>query len=146
MAHSPLDILRGEPNDKRSWRRFNIELTILVEPVSEDEPEPELRSARSKQRTALVTDISVNGLFFVSPADYPIDSLVDIQLTLGTQSYSLRGLVVRHEVRELPGRSAHGCAVQFVRTESVKMAIPAIANYILRKTAAGTATPVQAAA
>ena len=132
MAGSPLDIFRSPDGDNREWRRFNIELTILVEPVNEDD-EPTPKAARPRQSTALVTDISLNGLYFISAVVYPIDSLVDIQLTLGTQRFELRCLVCRAEDKELPGRTAHGSGVKFVRTESVKAAIPAIANYILKK-------------
>jgi hypothetical protein len=137
MSGSPLDIFKSPSGDKREWRRFNIELTILVEPVTEDD-DPMPKSARPRQSTALVTDISLNGLYFISAVVYPINSLVDIQLTLGTQRFELRCLVCRAEDKELPGRTAHGSGVKFVRTDNVKVAIPAIANYILKKNASGT--------
>lgn len=138
MAESPLDFLKGPPGDKRTWRRFNIELTILVEPVNEDEEaETDRRPGRSRQNTALVTDVSMKGLFFIGAVVYDVGTLLDIQLTLGTQRYSLRGVVARQEDRQLPGRTAHGCGVEFVRSENTKIAIPAIANYILKKVRAG---------
>lgn len=139
MAESPLDFLKGPPGDKRQWRRFSIELTILVESVQEDEIEPEHKPARSRQNTALVTDVSMNGLFFVGAVIYEVGQLLDIQLTLGTQRYGVRGRVCRTQDRPLPGRTAHGCGVEFVRSEATKAAIPAIANYILKKVRAGQA-------
>lgn len=142
MAESPLDYLKGPDGDKRQWRRFNIELTILVEPVEESETESEKKPGRSRQATALVTDISMKGLFFIGAAVYDVGSVLDIQLTLGTQRYSLRGRVARTEDRQLPGRTAHGCGVEFVRSEETKAAIPAIANYILKKVRAGQAPQV----
>jgi hypothetical protein len=141
MADSPLDFLKGPPGDKRQWRRFSIELTILVEPVQEDEADPE-QKLRSRQNTALVTDVSMNGLFFVGAVVYEIGTLLDIQLTLGTQRYGVRGRVCRLEDRPLPGRTAHGCGIEFVRSDATKAAIPAIANYILKKVRAGQAPPI----
>lgn len=142
MADSPLDFLKGPPGDKRQWRRFGIELTILVEPVQEEgEVEPE-QKPRSRQNTALVTDVSMNGLFFIGAVVYEIGMLLDIQLTLGTQRYAVRGRVCRTEDRPLPGRTAHGCGIEFVRSDATKAAIPAIANYILKKVRAGQAPPI----
>jgi hypothetical protein len=141
MGDSALNFLRATDGDKRDWRRFNIEMTILVEPVGEEDAEPntEQKQAKSKQCTAVVSDISVNGIYFIATTQYPLDVLLDLYLTLGINKYVLRGLVTRTEVKELPGRTAYGTAVQFVRTESVTVAIPAIANYIMKKTAANPA-------
>jgi hypothetical protein len=147
MGDSALEFLRAAEGEKREWRRFNIELTILVEPVDDEETAElnvEQKQAKSRQCTAVVSDISVNGLYFLASTQYPLEALLDIYLTLGVQKFILRGLVTRTETKDLPGRTAYGCGVQFVRTQSVKLAIPAIANYILKKTAANPAIQIVA--
>lgn len=120
---------RGE--DKRRFQRFEIGMPVLVRLVVNEEAHALLRSqANATQRTALAKDISMTGMFFLSPVRFQNGDIVEIQLTLGARTYKVNALVVRSGIQKAPGREYFGCGVQFVKSPAIETVVPAIANYL----------------
>ena len=93
--------------------------------------EPANRGILSQPRTAFIDDLSVSGLRFVSPAAFPLRSVVGVRLRLAGRTFQLEGLVCRREAEWVSGKRCWGCGVQFVRTPDTPQAILCIAKYVM---------------
>ncbi len=139
MKHSIADAMRSRPaaddspdaggqREQRAFRRYGVSLAVLVQPVAAPAP-----TRRGATVSAVVTDLSVSGLVFVSNRPYPPGSLVDVQISLGAHVFLVRAVVRRSQVLALPGRRAFQCAAQLARGEAAARFVPAVAQYLLRR-------------
>ena len=132
MNESIYDTARLTEDGRRKFRRYPVNLLALVKPLSAPDADSGDTAVRLVQRTAVVFEISMTGVVFVSPVSYTLNSVVELQITLGAVSYTVQALVRRCGLHPLPGRRAFACSVQFVRGEQIAQFVPAIAKYILR--------------
>lgn len=126
MKPSLTDALRARPEQRRAFERYKVSLTVLVQPV----PEDGAGARRGGMVSAIVTDLSLSGLVFVSRRPHPPGSIVEVQISLGAHVYLIHAVVKRSQVLALPGRRAFQCAAQLVRGEAVARYIPALARYL----------------
>ncbi len=148
MKHSLADAMRsrpaddapgaGGPSEQRAFRRYGVSLAVLVQPV-----DAHAQARRSATVSAVVTDLSVSGLVFVSPRPHPPGSLVDVQISLGAHVFLVRAVVRRSQVLALPGRRTFQCAAQLACGEAAGRFIPAVARYLLhrQRAASGSGEP-----
>lgn len=134
--------MKAAEEDQRAFKRYQVNMTVLVQLVPTDgEMGPERQSARrSPLSSVVVTDLSLSGLVFVSSRAYALNSVVEIQFTLGANVHSVRAIVKRSDMLSLPGRRAHCCAAQLVRGEGVSRFIPAVAKYLHHRYGASCAS------
>ena len=132
MNESVYDAVRLSEDGRRKFRRYPVNLSALVKPLAAPDADSADTAARLVQRPAVVIEISMTGVVFVSPGSYSLNSVVELQITLGAISYTVQALVRRCDLHPLPGRRAFACSVQFVRGEHISQFVPAIAKYILR--------------
>lgn len=129
----------GARREQRAFRRYGVSLAVLVQPApGASVPGESARGAARRGATvsALVTDLSVSGLVFVSARPYPPGSLVDVQISIGAHVFLVRAVVRRSQVLSLPGRRAFQCAAQLARGEAAARFVPAVARYLLQRKAA----------
>lgn len=129
MKPSLTDALRARPEQRRAFQRYQTSLTVLVQPA----PEDSAGARRGGMVSAVVTDVSLSGLVFVSRRPHPPGSIVEVQISLGAHLYMVQAVVKRSQVLALPGRRAFQCAAQLVRGESVARYIPALARYLYQR-------------
>lgn len=111
---------------ERAFRRYPVSLPVVVCPLL-----PEGGRGRWVRRsTVLVTDISLSGLTFYSPNTYLPGSRLEVQMTLGAQTYLVEAVVRRGQFVALPGRRAWQCAVQLLRGEQAAQFVPRLARYL----------------
>ena len=125
IGEPPCEPKSGHSEQRRSFQRYAVSLTVLVQPA----PEEGAAGRRRGMMTSLVTDASLSGLVFVSSRPHPPGSLVEIQVSLGAHIHLVRAVVRRSRILALPGRRAFQCAAQFVRGDEVTRFIPALARY-----------------
>lgn len=123
---------------RRSFQRYAVSLTVLVQPAEEGDG-----ARRRGMTTAVVTNVSLSGLVFVSGRPHPPGSLVEIQISLGAHIHLVRAVVRRSQILALPGRRAFQCAAQFVRGDSVARFIPALARFLYLRFGPNSAHKVQ---
>ncbi len=128
------EALKATGGDQRAWRRYPVSMTVLVRRVPEQNGRSEWEQARRcPVISGLVTNISLSGVVFVSPRPYAPGSLVEIQISLGANTYPVRAVVKRGQVLLLPGRRVFQCAAQMVRGEEADRFIPTVAKYLQRR-------------
>jgi hypothetical protein len=138
MKHSLADAMRsrpasavpgaGGPSEQRAFRRYGVNLVVLVQPV-----DAHAQARRGAMISAVVTDLSVSGLVFVSPRPHPPGSQVDVQISLGAHVFLVRAVVRRSQILTLPGRRTFQCAAQLARGEAAARFVPAVARYLLQR-------------
>ncbi len=110
----------------RAFRRYPVTLPVVVCPLL---PAGE-RGRWTRRSTVLVTDISLSGLTFLSPNTYLPGSHLEVQMTLGAQTYFVEAVVRRGQCVTLPGRRSWQCAVQILRDDRAIQFIPRLARYL----------------
>lgn len=126
MTRSLSEALTDRSDQRRTFQRYAVCLTVLVQPAVEDGA----GARRRGMATAVVTNASLSGLVFVSSRPHPPGSLVEIQISLGARVHLVRAVVKRSQLLALPGRRAFQCAAQLARGESMTRFIPALARYL----------------
>ncbi len=139
MKASLSEVMQDRPEQRRAFQRYAVSLTVLVQPMAEDGA----GARRGGMAAAVVTDVSLSGLVFVSRRPHPPGSLVEIQISLGAHVYLIRAVIKRSQVLALPGRRAFQCAAQLVRGDSVARYIPAMARYLYRRTGPNSSRKLQ---
>lgn len=148
MANAATDMIgleEGAPHEQRRFSRHGVTLTVTVWLADANGcDEPANTVMLSQPRTAFIDDLSMSGLRFVSPAAFPLHSVVGVRLRLGARSFSLEALVQWRAAQWVSGKRCHGCGVQFVRTRDTPEALICIAKYLknLRRQALPAAAPV----
>ncbi len=108
MKASLSEAMQDRPEQRRAFQRYVVSLTVLVQPMAEDGA----GARRGGMAAAVVTDVSLSGLVFVSRRPHPPGSLVEIQISLGAHVYLIRAVIKRSQVLALPGRRAFQCAAR----------------------------------
>lgn len=139
MKASLSEAMQDRPEQRRAFQRYVVSLTVLVQPMAEDGA----GARRGGMAAAVVTDVSLSGLVFVSRRPHPPGSLVEIQISLGAHVYLIRAVIKRSQVLALPGRRAFQCAAQLVRGDTVARYIPAKARYLYRRTGPNSSRKLQ---
>ncbi len=129
MTTSLRESVKAPSDQRRTFQRYAVSLAVLVQPAVEDGA----GTRRRGMATAVVTNVSLSGLVFVSTRPHPPGSLVEIQISLGAHVHVVRAVVKRSQLLALPGRRAFQCAAQLVRGDSVARFIPALAHYLYHK-------------
>jgi len=114
------------PGDDRRYPRYQIHLPVTVEG-------DEHQVQGTNRQAVLLHDISLTGCCFTSAHAYAIDSVVKIQIDLGTHPYQVNALVQRSEPALMALDVGHGIAVLFVRGGDIYTFIPALATYLNRR-------------
>ena len=128
MRDTLLDPRNDPPNNSRAFRRYAVTLPVVVCPLV---PEEELtRGRRARRATALVTDISLSGLTFLSPTTYLPGTPLQVQIVLGAQAYWIEVVARRGQFVALPGRRAWQCSAQILRGDEAVRFIPRLARYL----------------
>lgn len=112
------------PADGRAFRRFAVSLPVLVQ-AQDAGP-----ARRARTATALVTDISLSGLVFLSPRAYAPGALIEVQIALAGHTHLVGAVVRRGQCVFLPGRRAWQCAAQLLRGDEAVRFIPRLARYL----------------
>ncbi len=110
----------------RAFRRYPVSLPVVVCPLLPAGG----RGRWTRRSTVLVTDISLSGLTFLSPHTYLPGSRLEVQMTLGAQTYFVEAVVRRGQCVVLPGRRSWQCAVQLLRDDRATQFIPRLARYL----------------
>ncbi len=114
--------------ESRAFRRYGVTLPVVVCPLVPDE---ELtRGRRARRATALVTNISLSGLTFLSPTTYLPGTHLSVQIALGAHTYFIEVVIRRGQSIALPGRRAWQCAAQILRGDEAVRFIPRLARYL----------------
>lgn len=111
-------------NSLRAFRRHAVTLSALVHAEN---------GKSTPARTASVEDISLSGLFFVCQWAFPLDSVVSVQMRLGTVAICVLAVVRRQTLLHVAGKRCYGCGVQFVRTEKAGQSLQHIIHYLSKK-------------
>ena len=122
--------------DSRAFRRYGVTLPVVVCPLVPDEEL--LHGRRARRATALVTNISLSGLTFLSPTTYLPGARLCVQIALGAQTYLIEVVVRRGQSVALPGRRAWQCAAQILRGDEALRFIPRLARYLYAQGARDT--------
>ena len=131
VADTPDETLKLSGRDKRRFQRFDIGMPVLVRQVVNEAAHALMRNnVKASQRTALVKDISMTGLYFLAAVKFAVGDVVELQMTLGARTYKINALIVRVSVHQLPGRESYGAGVQYVKSPAIDTVLPAIANYL----------------
>ena len=114
--------------NSRAFRRYGVTLPVVVCPLVQEEELP--RGRRARRATALVTNISLSGLTFLSPTTYLPGTRLSVQIALGAHTYVIEAVVRRGQYVALPGRRAWQCAAQILRGDEAVRFIPRLAHYL----------------
>ncbi len=115
-------------SESRAFRRYAVTLPVVVSPLV---PEAELtRGRRARRATALITNISLSGLTFLSPTTYLPGTRLSVQIALGAHTYLIEAVVRRGQYVCLPGRRAWQCSAQILRGDEAVRFIPRLAHYL----------------
>lgn len=116
-AHEPADAQA----DGRAFRRYHVPLPVLVRDAG---------ARRGRMTTALIADISLSGLVFLSPRAHAPGTQVEVQIALAGHTFLVGAVVRRTQCVLLPGRRVWRCAVQFLRGEEAARFVPRLARYL----------------
>jgi hypothetical protein len=120
MSTTDIAHLLDEPDVPRTFKRFRIQFT-------------EGAASVGSKITAVVTDISMNGLCFHTPVFFEEGSEPVIDITIGIQTFSVPCLVRRCKELERPGRFVYACGVQFVKSAASAAFVPTLAKYLVSR-------------
>ena len=119
------------PEDQRRFSRFSVRLSGFVTPVpDEDSTDALWYRRRSKERPAIVTDLSACGLHFISENNYATGSQVWVSLQINEKTYPVRVMVRRQISQMREGKTIYGHGVQFLRSDFATEAVRAVMEYL----------------
>ena len=119
------------PEDQRRFSRFEVRLSGFVTPVPEEDSTDALwYRRRSKERPAIITDLSAAGLHFISENNYPTGSQVWVSLQIGEKTYPVRVMIRRQISQMRDGKTIYGHGVQFLRSDFAMEAVRAVMEYL----------------
>lgn len=95
-------------HERRSERRYNLHQAIVVKIMFASES-PHLLGKRLQGSTA---DVSASGVKVLLNTDLPVDSTIDISVTLNNNDYFLSGKVRWTEEASIPGMYHIGISLQ----------------------------------
>lgn len=139
------DLGDAAAQEPRRFSRQRVSLTASVWLADANGCEERINAFMlSQPRTTFIDDLSMSGLRFVSPAAFPLGSVVGIRLRLGVHSFHMEALVHWQTAQWVSGKRCYGCGAQFVRTPDAPEALTCIAKYLqdLRRREAGGAIRV----
>jgi hypothetical protein len=82
---------------------------------------------------ALVTNISMSGLHFASPLEFPVDAVLEINITIGTMTYPVPVVVRRSRPNGRPGRFAYTAGAQYIKSPYTAAFVPTLAKYLVTR-------------
>jgi hypothetical protein len=123
--------LRSAPGDQRKFERFEIRMSVFVTDVpTKDSPDSLWYRRRSREQPAVVTDLCVGGLFFLSETSYEIGSQVWVSLVFNGKTSPIRALVRRQNSQLREGKRLYGHGIQFVRSDFATDALNKVVAYL----------------
>jgi hypothetical protein len=123
--------LRTDGDDQRRFSRFDVNISAFVTPI----PEPSTLDLmwyrrRSREKPAVVTDLSASGMRFISEQECVVSSQVWISVQIGESTFPVRATVRRKTSHMMQGRAIYAHGVQFVRSDFAGPAIAAIVEFL----------------
>ena len=119
------------PEDQRRFSRFDVRLSGYATPVpDEDSTDALWYRRRSKEKPAIVTDLSAAGLHFISESNFPVGTQVWVSLQINEKTYPVRAMVRRQTSQMRDGKTIYGHGVQFLRSDFAMEAVRAVMDYL----------------
>lgn len=123
--------LRTAGDDQRKFSRFDVRLSSFATPVPEDDsPDALWYRRRSKEKPAIVTDLSATGLHFISETNFPVGSQVWVSMQIDEKTYPVRGMVRRQNSHMRDGKTIYGHGIQFLRSDFAMEAVRVVMEYL----------------
>ena len=132
MSVPLLDLMKDNSGYDRTFKRYRVIFPLRVQAAAEESgvltsaPEPQ-----AEILPGLAHNISISGIGFVCSGRFELASLVEMEVTLGEQTYQLTARIRWHRKLNLPGDAMHHYGAQFLRTDGVLQFIPAAAEFLL---------------
>ncbi len=138
MGVALLDLMKDDAELDRTFKRYRVNVPLSIASAAGDGSE-EVREVLP----GLAHNVSLSGLGFVSFGCYEMGNLLDIEITLESQTFVLLATVRRKRQMDLNGDVLYHYGTQFVRTEAALHFIPVAAQFMLTH-GADRRTPVLA--
>lgn len=134
-----LDLMKDKSGYDRTFKRYRISFPMLIRVVEDltASPAPELPV---EDLPGLAHNISLSGIGFVCSEQFVLRDLLEIEITLETQTFPLLARMRWCQALDIPGDPLFHCGAQFERTEAVLQFIPVAAKFLLAR---GTDRPVR---
>lgn len=123
--------LKSAPGDQRKFVRFEIRMSVFVTDVpAKDSPDSLWYRRRSREQPAVVTNLCVGGLFFLSETAFEVGSQVWISLVFNGKTAPVRALVRRQTTQLREGKRLFGHGIQFMRSDFANESLPKVVAYL----------------
>lgn len=125
-----LEMMKDTSGYDRTFKRYRISFPMSIQ-AAEGEAADAGQETRREILPGLAHNISLSGIGFVCARRFDLESLLEIEITLGAQTFSLLARVRWCQPLNIPGESLYHYGAQFVRTEAVLQFIPVAAEFLL---------------
>ena len=126
MGVALLDLMKDDAEFDRTFKRYRVNVPLSIAPAAGDE----LDEAR-EVLPGLAHNVSLSGLGFVCFGRFEMESLLDVEITLESQTFVLLATVRRRSQMDLNGDVLYLYGTQFERTEAALRFIPVAAQFML---------------
>ncbi len=122
MSESVLEILAEGESTSRGFRRFALSFKVGVR-LSAD------LSAGATPATAV--NASISGLCFSSPVEFPVGTLIEVEVELDHHGYKVPAVVRRCLPTKRLGRVFYECGIQYLKSDATLRFLPVMAKHLL---------------
>ncbi len=125
-----LDKMKDTSGYDRTFKRYRISFPMSIQ-AAEDETADAGQDTWGEIVPGLAHNLSLSGIGFVCSRQFALESRLEIEITLGAQTFALLACVRWCQPLNIPGEALYHYGAQFVRTEAVLEFIPVAANFLL---------------
>jgi hypothetical protein len=123
--------LRTAGDDQRRFSRFDVNIQAFVTAIPEpDTPDLMWYRRRTREKPAIVTDLSASGMRYISEQEQEKASQIWISLQIGEKTYPVRAMVRWKTSHMREGRAIYAHGVQFLKSDFAGPAIAAVVEFL----------------
>lgn len=133
-----LDLMKDKNGYDRTFKRYRVGLPMLIR-AAEDVIGTPVPGLPLEDLAGLAHNISLSGIGFVCCGRFDLQSLLEIEVTVESQTFLLLARVRWCQELNIPGEPLFHYGAQFVRTEATLAFIPVAAQFLLAQCSGGSA-------
>lgn len=118
----------------RRFRRFTAAIPTLAWRMVLGEAPPTGETDLSQMGRAVVANVSLTGMFFITEATFTRKMPLWVRMQLNNRSVQMPVLVCRITMHQVGEREHYGYGVRFLRSPETANALPVLAEYMLDQT------------
>ena len=126
MGVALLELMKDDAEFDRTFKRYRVNVPLFIASAAGGDP-----TEAREILPGLAHNVSLSGLGFVCFGCFEMGSLLDVEITLESQTFVLLATVRRRRQMDLNGDVMYHYGTQFERTEEALRFIPVAAQFML---------------